>query len=322
MAIQLTAMLLWRHASRHGLIDSSLDPRIVEGVGRRLAVNAVGFALAIPLALINPAIAYIVWILVFGLIFSTDWLSWRQALRTTTESIPLNGSSSARIRISHGLGNLHVDALEDDGALVAGVFGGGVDSSIEQADGVSDLRLGLRAVGGLLSPRFPWAWGRSPPLDWDLGLNPRVPIALTVESASGSGRLELGGVHVSELAAQVHAASMEIELPTTIGTTTVSVEANSSDVILRIPDGSAAWFRVEATASQLDVDPARFPAVVEGSEYRSAGYGRSRKRLEIRARAASGIVRVIGPDAPATLASAARSGSERKRTGATRSAAS
>ncbi|HMJ81478.1 MAG TPA: TMEM175 family protein, partial [Candidatus Dormibacteraeota bacterium] len=35
LAIQLTAFLLWRHASRHGLVHRSLDPRVVDGIGRR-----------------------------------------------------------------------------------------------------------------------------------------------------------------------------------------------------------------------------------------------------------------------------------------------
>jgi uncharacterized membrane protein len=43
--IQLAAWLLWRHASRHHLIDPGLDPRVVTGIGRRLGLSALTFGL-------------------------------------------------------------------------------------------------------------------------------------------------------------------------------------------------------------------------------------------------------------------------------------
>src|SRR5689334_4584976 len=41
--IQLSAFLLWRHASRNGLLSSALDPRIVKGIDRRLLLSAAAF---------------------------------------------------------------------------------------------------------------------------------------------------------------------------------------------------------------------------------------------------------------------------------------
>ena len=45
LAIQLTAYLLWRHADHQALIDPSLDRRVVDGIGRRLVVTALGFGI-------------------------------------------------------------------------------------------------------------------------------------------------------------------------------------------------------------------------------------------------------------------------------------
>jgi uncharacterized membrane protein len=73
--IQLTALWLWRHASRHHLVNSALDPRVVVSIGRLLSLSAVAFGLSIPLALLNIYLAYLLWIGVFVLIFTTDWLS-------------------------------------------------------------------------------------------------------------------------------------------------------------------------------------------------------------------------------------------------------
>src|SRR5262245_49150883 len=59
IAIQVTAFVLWRHAARHGLITTGLDPRIVDGVGRRLLLIALVFAISIPLALLVPLLTYV-----------------------------------------------------------------------------------------------------------------------------------------------------------------------------------------------------------------------------------------------------------------------
>ena len=79
--IQLAPLLLWRHASKYGLVSPALDPRIVTGVGRRLTIIAIAFAITVPLALINAILVYAIWVILSVLIFTTDWLSWQQGLK-------------------------------------------------------------------------------------------------------------------------------------------------------------------------------------------------------------------------------------------------
>ena len=192
LAIQLTAYWLWRHASRQGLIDQSLDRRVVEGIGRRHVVNALGFGLSIPLAFVAPALAYALWIAVFALVFTTDWVSWQQAIRTTKEAIPLDGATQARLQVWHNAARLHIDAIESDSVLLDGVFGGGVERTVSNERGGADIDLKLPRVAGLLDPRYPWAWGRFSP-DWDLGLNDGIPVSLRIETIGGTADLDLVG---------------------------------------------------------------------------------------------------------------------------------
>ena len=73
--IQLTAWMLWRHASKNSLINPLLDPRVVTGIGRRLSLSGITFGSSIPLALINTNLVYFVWMGLFILLFTTDWLA-------------------------------------------------------------------------------------------------------------------------------------------------------------------------------------------------------------------------------------------------------
>lgn len=292
LAIQLTAYLLWRHASRHGLVDTALDARIVDGIRRRLALNVWLFALSIPLALVNAAIAYGLWIAVFALVFTTDWLSWQQAISTTEETITLDGARRARVQVRHTAGRLHMTALDRDGAVVDGVFGGGLDRAVSREGECADVELALPRHHGLLSPRYPWAWGRFS-ADWDLGISTRIPISLTIDTMGGIADLDLADVRLTDLDLQAKSSSVEIGLPTAAGRTTVHVDARAAVVVVRIPDGVAAWIRGERDMFELEVDVARFPMLVDHREYRSPSYGESHNRVEVSVSPSASSVKIV-----------------------------
>ncbi len=292
LAIQLTAYWLWRHAARQGLIDPSLDPRVVDGIGRRLLVTALGFALSIPFALIVPALAYVLWLAVFALVFSTDWVSWRQAIRTTKEAIAIDGATQARVHLRNEAGRLHVDAMESDTVLLDGVFGGGVERTLSHERGRADIDLILPRVSGLLDPRYPWAWGRFSP-DWDLGLNDRVPVSLSVHTRGGTADLDLRGVRLTELDVRADGSVVEVSLPGDAGQFTVAVQSKGAAVTIRVPDGVAAWVHSEKDIPELDLDIARFPIEVFGREYRSADYDTAPNRVDLSAVSAAGSIRII-----------------------------
>ncbi|HEY7522276.1 MAG TPA: TMEM175 family protein [Candidatus Limnocylindrales bacterium] len=294
VAIQLTAALLWRHAGRHGLITTSLDHRIVAGIGRRLAIIALGFVVSIPLALLTPVLAYALWVAVFGLVFTTDWLSWQQASRTVRATIPVAGATSAHIRVRHGAGRLHVDAADEDAALVEGVFGGGVDQQLAVADGNAEVRLAVtRLAGGLLSPRFPWAWGRIGSLDWDLGVTDRIPVALSVEAASGTALLELGDLQLTDLEISAVAASVEVVLPVPRAVLRVRVSAKAGSVELRIPPDVATSVTPERSVSgSVIVDTSRFPSLAPDGSHRTPRFETAATRIEIATIVSAGSISI------------------------------
>ncbi|HEY7506398.1 MAG TPA: TMEM175 family protein, partial [Nitrososphaera sp.] len=107
--VQLTILWLWRHASRHGLINPLLDPRVVLSIGRRLSLSTAIFTISIPLALWNPWITYLFWIGLFLLLFTTDWLSWQLAAREQQTTFPLDHARRASIHVQHEAGHLQID---------------------------------------------------------------------------------------------------------------------------------------------------------------------------------------------------------------------
>lgn len=292
LAIQLTAYWLWRHAGRQALIDPSLDRRVVDGIGRRHVVNALGFGLSIPLALVAPALAYALWVAVFALVFTTDWVSWGQAIRTTKETIALDGATHARVHVQNEAGRLHVDTIESNTVLLDGVFGGGVKLTVSHERGRADIDLALPRVGGLLNPRYPWAWGHFSP-DWDLGLNDGVPVSLSVETRGGIVDLDLGGVRLTELDVRADASVVEVSLPADAGHLIVAVLSKAAAVTIRVPPGVAAWIRGEKDIPELELDIARFPIVAFGREYRSADYDIARNRVDLTAVSAAGSIKII-----------------------------
>ena len=286
IAIQLTATLLWRHAGRNGLIDPELDPLVVRSIGRRLWVVAGCFVVSIPLAFLWPPLAYLVWVATFALVFTTDWVSWRQSRRATTLEIPLEGAQRARVRINFGAGILSIEPSEERDILVDGSLGGGVDRRTTRSEDAVDVRLALPSPSPILNPRFPWAWGLV--ADWQIALAREVPIDLEVGIPGGRGTLDLKHLRIQRLELTCPGSLVELTLPAAAGHTAVEIHGSGAMVVVRVPEGVAAWIR---GTGAMEVDLERFP-LGAGGDYRSPDFETARNRVDIRADLGSGALSV------------------------------
>jgi uncharacterized membrane protein len=291
--IQLTALWLWRHASRHGLTNSALDERVVAAIGRRLKLSAIIFGLSIPLALVNTTLAYLLWIGTFVLLFTTDWLSWQKAIRAQRATIPLDDARRARIYLQYRGGQLNIDANVVTHDLIKGVFGGGLDYKVSRSEDVLDVRLNMLIKQGFMSLRFPWAWGPADVLDWNLSLAQRIPIALEIENSSGQARLELGKLQINELKITTSASSMLIGLPANGGQTVVNIEAAMTSLVIQAPEGVGAYIQIQNAIANAEIDVDRFEVVTQGHEYRSRDYDTAANRVDMQLEVAFGSVKII-----------------------------
>jgi uncharacterized membrane protein len=291
--IQLTTWLLWRHASRNRLVNPQLDPRVVMGISRRLGLSGLAFTLSIPVALISIRLVYAIWLGLFILLFTTDWLSWQQVLRTEEASIPLAGAKFANLKFKHSGGHLLIAPHTDPEVLIGGVFGGGVDVKLERVDAAASALISHPKQAGFMSLRFPWAWSKVNSLDWAVELNRAIPISLSVEFGGGQGDLNLRDLNIAELNLKTSASSMNVTLPAGVTQTRSSFEASVVSLIIRVPEGLAARIRSEKALSTAEIDLNRFLMVRDGHEYRTADYENSAHCADIWINLSIGSVKIL-----------------------------
>lgn len=290
--IQLSELWLWRHASHYGLVNPALDPRVVDGIGRRFIISAGAFGLSLLLVLINPVLVYIAWIALFAFVFATDWLSWQQTLKTTQAAVPLDGAVQGEVLVNHGAGVLHVHGGGAKDTLVQGQFGGGFDLHANHEGDVMKVELSKSKQRGLMSWRYPWSWGPVNLLDWDLSLNPDIPMTLHIETSAGESKLDFTDTEVSDIRIKSQAGGVWAILPVRAGLTTLTLEGNAASFEIQVPAGVAAAIYAVPKISGVEVDLNRFKMIQDGREYRSPDYDTAANRVEIRSDIPLGSMKV------------------------------
>ena len=291
--IQLTALWVWRHASRHGLINPALDSRVVSGIGRRLSMGAAAFAVSVVFALFSIAIVYIVWIGLFIVLFVTDWLSWEQTLRVTRVMIPLDGAGRGRVAINHGAGLLRVAADATENVLAQGSLGGSLDPQIARNGDLVEARLQVSKKLGFMNYRYPWAWGPANTLDWNVSLNPHVPLELDIKTGADQVELDLTQAHITALDLETSGSSTELTLPANAGHTTVHIQAKGASLDIHVPSEVAARIHSTNSMANVEVDLKRFSVVKDGISYISNNYDTAANRVEIQLELAASFVKFI-----------------------------
>jgi uncharacterized membrane protein len=291
--IQLAELWLWRHASRQRLINAALDSRVVAGIGRRMSLSAAIFAISIPLAFLSAYLVYLVWIGVFVLIFTTDWLSWQQAIQTRQATVSLNGAAQGYVNVNYGGGTILINGIADDSELLSGLFGGGLEENTHRAGEKVESYLSLPGKMGFMSLRFPWTWGPSNIRDWTFGLNRQVPIRLDIEVVNSQTNLELGVLKISELNLKAMSSSVSLSLPAQPDNMTVKIEASTASVVIKVPADVSVRIHATKAISSYEIDLSRYTMIEEGHEYRSPDYETAQHRVDIQIDLAMGSVEFL-----------------------------
>jgi hypothetical protein len=193
-------------------------------------------------------------------------------------ALPLEGATEAAILIRHGAGRLTLSGGAGPDQLLTGSFGGGLDAS-RRTDGgkvIVDMRVRDRDVSHYF---FPWGRGWAGALDWDIAMNPSIPLSLRLETGASESRLSLTDLEVRELSIKTGASSTTVDLPRAAGFTRVLVESGAAAIKLRVPQGVAASIQVKSALAGIHVDRSRFPVSAAG--YASADYAGAAHKVEI-----------------------------------------
>jgi LiaI-LiaF-like transmembrane region len=220
---------------------------------------------------------------VWGVIWPTAlillgiWLLWGRlfyrGLASEHNNVPLDGATRGYLRLSHGAGRLLVTAGAAEEDLVEGDFDGGLDLRTRRLEDLleADLRSPVRGWSA-------WDWGRRG-LEWNLRVNPRIPLALKLETGASESILDFSDLLVSDLNLQSGASSTELTLPAHAVYTRVKVSGGAASFKIHVPPGVAASIRFSGGLASLDVDRQRFPS--SGNLYQSPDYAIAENKIEL-----------------------------------------
>jgi hypothetical protein len=186
-------------------------------------------------------------------------------------SIPLEGAASAHLKLEHGAGRLLVDSGAGEGEILNGTFGNGLNFK-SRLDG-SRLEVKLRPS------QQAWAWWPGGSLDWEIHLNPEIPLSLKIDSGASASVLDLSDLKVTELDMDTGASSTDLTLPANAGATHVDIDTGASSLKVTIPPGVAASIRIKSGIASVKINP-RFPRLDNGL-YQSPDYTTAANRVDM-----------------------------------------
>ncbi len=229
------------------------------------------WALFWPLVLVMAGL----WFLLGPVLFKPD----------TTEravEVELEGASEAKIKFRHGAGRLHVHALPSGSAnLLSGTTVGRPDVSVERGDRRAKVRISAEHAGW----GFPQA---TTGINWNLGLNPDIPLKLDVKSGASEIDLDLENLKVVELSVDTGASSTTVTVPAAAGFSTVSIKGGMAALKVVVPQGVAVRIQLQTGMMGVQVDESRFPK--SGDVYESLDYLNATNKVELRFEGGMGSV--------------------------------
>lgn len=204
---------------------------------------------------------------------------------------PLQGARRVVINFRHGAGELRVAGGAEEQDLFSGTFGGGVNAKVRH---VGDTAMAELSTSVDTFPFF-GAYSRGD-LDWNVSLNPAVPLELSFELGASRNLLNLRDLLVKELRLQTGASATELEFPAQAGQTHAVIRSGAASVDLRVPAGVAARIHASGGLASIDVDTGRFPRISSegliGGEYRSPDYDSAANRLDLDVETGVGAVSI------------------------------
>jgi hypothetical protein len=195
------------------------------------------------------------------------------ALQTESQVVELDSAGPVRADITMGAGDLKVAGgaeklLEADFAYNVAKLkpqveyrDGTLVVNEPEANGAPDIR----GVGGFHN-------------EWDLHLNDTVPLDLHVAMGAGTGDLQLAGLSLTGLAANLGAGTYTIDLSGDWAhDVKASINAGAGTVNLRLPRDVGARVKVQAGPHAITAGDLK----QEGDVYTNAAYGVSDVTLEV-----------------------------------------
>jgi Cell wall-active antibiotics response LiaF, C-terminal len=208
-------------------------------------------------------------------------------------SEPLGGAASASVDIHTVDGNLRIDALPGGPELASGDL-----QYLENQEPPtrSVIMNGEHAAFSIKSSSKGQSWIRLPwaacngATEWQVHLNPTIPLDITAHSGGGNVWLDLTGMTITRLTADTGGGNMEVILPDHLVDVHVTVKSGAGNVTIQIPGGMAA--RIQATTGLGKVILDGPFNQIDKLTYQSPDYNRAVQKVEITASSGAGNVSI------------------------------
>jgi hypothetical protein len=225
---------------------------------------------------------------------------------TDNLSEPLNGTTTAKVDIDAGDGNLTIDRLASGEPVLA-------SGKLEyfEKQGLPTRTLVSREGQATLTLRrdkarqpwfhLPWA-ACNGATEWQIYLNPTVSSDITAHSNGGNVKLNLVGMAISHLSADTDGGNVDVVLPDNTadldvtvktgggavrvevgsgitGSSSLDAHSGAGNVVVRIPDNIAARIHATTGLGKATVDP-RF-SKTDKHTYQSSDFDTAANKIDL-----------------------------------------
>ena len=169
----------------------------------------------------------------------------QRATRTETINQPLQGASSAEIKLEPGLGRLELGAGATVDALLAGTATVGPDEGIGASFRLAgtEARIKIKQVAPCYFV-FTGGWLNNE-RRWDLSLNPTIPTRLKIDGGLGNHIMDLSTLNLTALKVAGGIGSMTLTLPAQ-GRVQAKIDGGVGDKTVIIPVGTPARIKIDS----------------------------------------------------------------------------
>lgn len=202
----------------------------------------------------SPAFTIIGVLLGVLIVLAVGWyaISNTQQSRVGTTAVtqPLEGATSAYVRISDPVGRLELSGGASNDLLLEGTADLLANLSLSQDYEVKDGHgsLNISVSGSTIGP---WVTGFGEPL-WKMDLTDNVALTLNSETAAGSQELDLTGLNIDQLTVTVAVGSLDVTLDPQD-----TLEGKLSNPIgkinITVPDGALVEITLETAISAQNI---------------------------------------------------------------------
>ena len=221
-------------------------------------------------------------IIAFGVWLIVGFFLRKRPIEGEQASIPLEGATSAYVKLDHSAGRLTLHSGAGPDEIINGTFGNGLSYKSHVERGRLEVKL--------RTSQQVWAWWPGESLDWDIRLNPDIPLSLKIDSGASASILDLSDLKLTDLDIDTGASSTELTLPANAGNTHVDIDTGASSLKVSVPLGVAASIRVKTGIASVNINP-RFPRL-DGGLYQSTDYGTAANRVDMTIDAGVGSIEV------------------------------